>query len=194
MENYNPHNVEFAVEAVSIRHGENSNKIDFKILRNSKTANRTEEKPMQLRLLQSISKKCEQYDKWIKNKIIEKTTPLIIAISLGCIELGPFYPNTAIKETFLKTDPTDQEGTITKKNGAKVRIGIFSLKENEFISAIIISKRMGIKFIDILNADKLNNPMQSKDFLPLLNNDLVLLHNPNALNRLPKNILNLPLA
>jgi len=183
--------VEFIVEAASIKHGAGNDQIVFKTISESNVANLIEKEPMQLRLLNTFGEKIKQYKKWLSKDIITTTTPFVIAVSLGRLELGLNYSDEEIIETVLEINLANQK-YITKKSGAKVSKCVFLQNEYEYISAIIISRSRGIRSNDILNANlDLGAQIQSEEFFPLLDNDLFLVHNPMALNCLSKNAFNI---
>lgn len=168
------------IEAVTPKKGSGKDKVDEPPLSKVVTVPRDN---ITLRILNSIEEKKEQYNNWVKNKIIDNSMPFILAINGSQIiyirnedddelplilqSISPFgsqYYTLDIKTMEIVNSGFKYKRTITKAEGSEVIKDIISQKEYSFISGFLYS-----------NIKPLNRPNNMTD-------DFIFVHNPNAIH------------
>jgi hypothetical protein len=114
---------------------------------------------LMIRVTAAIKSKKEQYDRHLKDNIIEPNNPYVIVLDMSLIYeiYQPAYndfkelllPTLGIGNRYIKIDPKKsniiesdyiRHDYIINKNGAKIDVNIFKRPEYSFISAILFTR------------------------------------------------------
>jgi hypothetical protein len=145
-------------------------------------------------LRNALDSKIRQHSRWLETSVVRVDQPLILAVTAGEISTAIDFMGLSHMEHALfpldrgawhvpiRLDAADDplgdtefkygfRGAINKKNGSPITTDVFVTKEAEYVSAVLY------------------NPHHFVNSLRMNGSVFRLIHNPNALNPIPRGLL-----